>query len=245
MPSKIEAELLKATGQKVRTKRDQRYLGEILDAVQKLKDPDWAKLSKPAQKWANAAQRADTAKLDIDDFPDVEEDGEREPARERASDRERSDRSERSERGSDAKGKGKDKDADEEKDKDEGRRGSTRQGRGGSKDDEKDKDRERGSERGGRRGREDEGSSRGKDREESSTRSPRGSTGDDGKIEGVKVNIKKCVIENPKVSVDEIFKKLGGTKAKMSRVTISNIRADFRHSLKVLQQEGHLKGITI
>ena len=64
----------------------------------------------------------------------------------------------------------------------------------------------------------------------------------EGKVEGIKYSIKKLITENTKIGVDELVKKLGG---KMSKVTVSNVRADFRHSLRVLHQLGKLKGIDL
>jgi hypothetical protein len=41
-----------------------------------------------------------------------------------------------------------------------------------------------------------------------------------------------------------LVKKLGGPK-KVNATTVANIRAEFRHTLKVLQEIGHLKGVRI
>lgn len=65
------------------------------------------------------------------------------------------------------------------------------------------------------------------------------------KPSGVKVRIKELVIADPLISVEGIVEQLGKAGGEVSRVTVSNIRAEFRHSLKVLQEHGLLKGLSI
>lgn len=61
---------------------------------------------------------------------------------------------------------------------------------------------------------------------------------------GVKNKIKDLIIDTPSISVEDLVKKLG-KNAQVSKVTVSNIRAEFRHSLKRLEERGKLKGITL
>ena len=58
---------------------------------------------------------------------------------------------------------------------------------------------------------------------------------------GIKVQIKKMVLKKPAISVDEIMERLSkdGT-VKPSKLTISAIRSEFRHSLFVLRDAGVL-----
>jgi hypothetical protein len=56
---------------------------------------------------------------------------------------------------------------------------------------------------------------------------------------GVKVRIKKMIVKKPDISAEEIVAALrneGG--ASISPFTVSGIRAEFRHSLKLLKMEG-------
>lgn len=62
---------------------------------------------------------------------------------------------------------------------------------------------------------------------------------------GVKVRIKELIIDNPLISVDEIVNELGKAGGEVSRVTVSNIRSGFRHSLKVLAMRDKLKGVSL
>jgi hypothetical protein len=58
---------------------------------------------------------------------------------------------------------------------------------------------------------------------------------------GVKVQIKKAILKKPSISVDEIMERLGKAGDKPSRMTVAGIRAEFRHSLNVLKNEGLLE----
>jgi len=58
--------------------------------------------------------------------------------------------------------------------------------------------------------------------------------------DGVKVRIKREIMKDPTISVDDLINKIG--KSAASRLTVSGVRSEFRHSLKVLSQDGHLKG---
>lgn len=69
--SKIEQELLAATGVKPKKNEDQQaYLTRLMRAVAKLKDPEWEGLSTDAQEWNNGAAEAHKAGDEIADFPD-------------------------------------------------------------------------------------------------------------------------------------------------------------------------------
>jgi hypothetical protein len=50
--------------------------------------------------------------------------------------------------------------------------------------------------------------------------------------------IKKLLLENPNISVDEIKAKLGSAGAFVSTPAISDLRADVLHCQRLLQQEG-------
>lgn len=62
---------------------------------------------------------------------------------------------------------------------------------------------------------------------------------------GVKNRIKECVAADTDVTVDDIVKKLGKLGGEISKVTVTNVRAEFRHTLKFLKDRGNLKGIAI
>lgn len=60
---------------------------------------------------------------------------------------------------------------------------------------------------------------------------------------GIKVRIKQILLKDPKTPVDTIMNKLSGKGQEApSKFTVAGIRAEFRHSLKVLKQEG-IKGL--
>lgn len=233
---KLEAEISKATGIKFAagSKRQdhlrklQQYCG---DDDKGLSNEKWDELSGEAQKWANAATRAFKAGEPIPDFPDPEE----APRRRSRDDDEDEEKEEKSAKSSKA----------DKEDKDEKKTRSTR-----------GKDKEEPAPR-GRRSRDDEeekeekkpakATPRGRaaDKEKEEEKPQRASRKDDNKpIEGVKVKIKELLIEDPEITAQEILKKIGKI-SQMSIITIGNLRADFRHSLKVLKQVGKLKGVNI
>jgi len=59
-----------------------------------------------------------------------------------------------------------------------------------------------------------------------------------GYVEGTKDKIKQLVFDDPDIDVDAIVKKLGKGGAKVSRVTVSNIRAEYRHTVRFLKRQG-------
>lgn len=59
-------------------------------------------------------------------------------------------------------------------------------------------------------------------------------------IDGVKNRIKKIVFENPNFTADQVYDALVAAGEAPSRMTVSGIRAEFRHSLKFLDSIGAL-----
>jgi hypothetical protein len=59
--------------------------------------------------------------------------------------------------------------------------------------------------------------------------------------DGIKDRIKALVWKNPSVGVDDLMEKLAKNGPTPSRLTVSSIRSEFRHSLKWLVRNGHLK----
>lgn len=74
--SKIKQELIKATGiEAKRGEGEEDHMVRVLVGVAKLSDPEWAKISKPAQSWYNDAADARNEKPPkaLPAFPDAEE----------------------------------------------------------------------------------------------------------------------------------------------------------------------------
>jgi hypothetical protein len=59
------------------------------------------------------------------------------------------------------------------------------------------------------------------------------------------VTIKEAMLDDPNMTVDDIVKKLSKKGTTVSKVTVANVRSDFRHSLKVLADNGKLKGVKL
>lgn len=62
---------------------------------------------------------------------------------------------------------------------------------------------------------------------------------------GVKVRIKRAILKKPDINTEDLVALMGKGGQKVSAVTVSNIRAEFRHSLRLLIEDGYIKGITI
>lgn len=276
--SKIEAELLKATGEEDQGKREDRqvFLDRLAEAASKLSDAKWNKLTAEAQNWTNAANKSVDNKEEIEDFDDggQEEEAEEERGGGRGRGRGGDDEGEsrgrgrgRDEEEDDRPSRGRGRDAEEEDD-DRGSRGRGRDDdrRGGSRG--RDEEEERPRSRGGR-DEEDDRPSRGRAREEEDERpSGRGRGGRDADEEergggrgrgrdaeadegkggeadenvsaALKSKIKNIILDNPAATVDAILKKLD-PKVTVSKTTVSAIRTEFRHSLKVVQDAKLLK----
>jgi len=63
--------------------------------------------------------------------------------------------------------------------------------------------------------------------------------------DGIKVRIKAAVIDDPHIALDELLDKLSKGGAKMSRMTVASVRSETRHTLRVLQDMGKLRGVAI
>lgn len=102
--------------------------------------------------------------------------------------------------------------------------------RGRDKDKEEDDDKPR---RG--RGKDDDKPARGKDKEKDKPEAR--SSGVKPSGSGIKNRIKLALLDDLSLSPDELVKKLGKSGQEVSKVTVSNIRAEFRHTLKLLKEE--------
>jgi hypothetical protein len=59
---------------------------------------------------------------------------------------------------------------------------------------------------------------------------------------GLESTIKNMIVKKPTITSDELVEKLEAKQVKASRFTVVAIRAGFRHSIKVLQEAGLIKG---
>ena len=189
MASKIETELLEATGLRAKKSEDREdFLKRMTKAVASKTFPEekWDDLSEEAQNWANDAAEALQAKKEIPDFPDAEPEDEAEgdePEEDEAAEEEAPKR-----RGRKPKAKAK----KETKAKQTKKSGGERKGRALST----------------------------------------------GPVSGVKVDIKKMLIKDPRLAIEDIEDKLSKIGSKATRATIAMVRSEFRHTIKVLNQEG-------
>jgi hypothetical protein len=57
-------------------------------------------------------------------------------------------------------------------------------------------------------------------------------------ISVVKTRIKRMILDDPRISVDEIHSALAMNDHHLSKIAISSIRGEFRHSLRFLIEQG-------
>jgi hypothetical protein len=62
---------------------------------------------------------------------------------------------------------------------------------------------------------------------------------------GAQSLIKRLVLKDPKISVDDLLDKVKGQGFECSRLAASTIRSGFRHSIKIIQEEGLLKNVKL
>lgn len=60
------------------------------------------------------------------------------------------------------------------------------------------------------------------------------------KSAGIKNRIKRMILKKPKMSADELFEKLKDEGEAPSKMTVSGIRAEFRHTIRLLKEDGWL-----
>jgi len=205
----IETELLKVTKLKAEKGEDrQDFLERLVEAMQDISDDKWEKVSKPAQDWSNKAAKAVVAKKEIPEFAAPEEDEEDE---DEAPAKKKS------------KAAAKDEEDEEEDEEDEkpakGKKKSTKK----AKDEDEEEDEEDEPPAKKKKGAATAGKSAG-------VKSQRD--------EGVKAKIKRLILAKPQITVDDLVEKLGKGGAKVSKVTVANVRAEFRHTIRVLNAEG-------
>ena len=218
MPSTIEQELLTATKLKTKKKEErQEFLHRLTDAVQDLDDDDWKGLSTEAQKWVNAgaaAVKTDGEDATIEEFPDLED--EEEGAQEEES-------PEADEEGTEEEDEEESETEEPEEESDVAETKTTK----------KAPPKKKAAEKPAAKAAKPEKKTPAKPAEKKAAAGP--------KATGIKVLIKKIVFKNPTISVDDLIEKLGKDGTKPSKLTVSAIRSEFRHSLFVLRDLGALK----
>lgn len=256
--SKMQAEFVKATKldpDEYESRQD--FLVAVVEKVNAFKDPQWDKLSEPAQEWANEAIKKLKAKKRLPEFPDVgsvpkddeEDEAPKKSKKKAAADDEDDEEEEAPKKKKKAAAVEDDDDEEEETGDDDAAEDDD-----DAAEDEDDEEEEAPKKKKKAKPADDD------DDEEPAPKKKKSKPADDdddeedepkkkkaAKIEakpsGVKVAIKKAIIEDPEITVDALIKKLGKGGAPVSKVTVSNVRAEFRHTLKFLKSEGKLKGI--
>jgi hypothetical protein len=256
--SKIEAELLKATGLKgpKTDEKPQAYFERLIRKVQGLEDDEWEALETKTQAWVNAGAKAIKADKKVAPFPDLkggddddaEDDDEDDKPKKKSSkkndDEDDEDDAEDDEEEDDAPKKKKKK-KDEEEDDESGK--SRRRKK--DDDDEDDEDDEK-SKKSKKSRKKDEGDddeeedddmakkakkkNGKKDDDKKAAKKPRGS--------GAQALIKTMVITNPKVTAEKIMASLEKKGLETTESSVSSIRAGTLQTLRLVKEHGMPKG---
>jgi DNA polymerase III gamma/tau subunit len=226
----------------------QDYLLRLLMGIELLDDEDWEKLGEQtggtaAQKWCNDAVDARKAKKSIPDFVVVEEDAEEEEAEAEA---------EAEEEEAEAEAEDAEEEAEEAEEEEEvvPVKASRRKRRPAKEEVEEEEEEEEEVVAAApvRRKRstpveEDEEEAAPVRRKKATA--PPAKSKHTKKPDGIKVRIKRIVVNDPNISLADLLAKLTKRGEKMSRLTVSVVRGETRHTLRVLQDEGKLKGVKI
>jgi hypothetical protein len=268
----MQAEFLKATkldADEYENRQD--FLTAVVEKVNTFKDPQWDKLSEDAQNWINDAIKKVKAKKRVPEFPDVgsvpADDDEDEAPKKKAKkpvvedddDEEEAppkkkkkpvaeDDDDEEEAADDDEAEEADEDEDDEpapkkkkkpvaeEDDDDEEPAPKKKKKVVAADDDDDEDEAPKKKKKAKPADDD-------DDEEDEKPAKKKAAKIEAKPTGVKVAIKTAIIENPEITVDALIKKLGKGGAPVSKVTVSNVRAEFRHTLRVLKDLGKLKGV--
>lgn len=226
--SKIEAELLDHPKIKIKKHADrQQYLKNVLASTSALDDDEFNTLSQATQDWANEAAALE-AGAPIAEFPDAKKgNSEAKPAK-KGKAAKPAPVEEEEEAEDDESEQGSDPDEDEEEAK------PAKKAPAKTKVAAKSKDKPAKVEAKGKTAK--PASKAAKDKPaKTETKKTRGGP------DGMKVQIKKAILKNPGISTDDLIEQMkAGTESAPSKFTVSNIRAEFRHSLRLLADLGLL-----
>jgi hypothetical protein len=246
--SAIETELVKAAG--LKTKKNEEvnaYLHRLVDAVQDLDDDVWKGLSTEAQNWVNECAteiKKDGEDAELPNFPDLEDDEDESEAEDETEADEESDEEGEEEDQEDEPG-----DEDEPDDEEEGTEEDEEES---DVDDEDEKPAKKSAAKkaaptkkvAAKNGADPkkkivakpDKKSEKKAAPKAEKKAPSGP-----KASGIKVKIKRIVFKNPSITPDDLMERLGKDGVKPSKLTVSAIRSEFRHSLWVLKELDALK----
>lgn len=221
----IEKELVKLTGVKAKKGEDrQEFLRRLVEATMNLDDDVWDTISHTGQEWANQAATAynDGDDKEIPEFPDADDDDDAPEAEESEDAAEESEPETKPAAKKKAVKAGK-ADANEKPAKP--KKAPAKPEKKADKPAKSDKPEKKAAKA-------DKPA-----KPEKKAKPDKGEKEKRGGANGVKVRIKKLLVKKPDMSVDDLMAALSkdGGQAP-SPMTLSNIRAEFRHSLKVLRE---------
>lgn len=229
----VQKEIVELTKLKPKANEDrQDYLKRVMKVLQEYTDDEWDAIPTDAQNWANAAAKALNDDTDLPEFPGFKP----EKAGKAAKKEEAEDEGE----GEDAGGEDEDESEDDSEDEDEEEKKPAKKvapkktdRQGPKKAVEKEKPKAKAGK---------EGNGKKSDKPEKKAAKP--AKDDDkkkrGGPDGLKVRIKKLILKNPSIGTEDLITAMTTDDEIPSKFTISNIRAEFRHSLRVLADMGLL-----
>jgi len=257
--SNLEKELVKATKTDMSGSR-QTALKSLVDNASDLSEKAWDKLSEEAQVWVNAGIKASNSKKEIKDFesPAPEDD---DADKEEEADKEEDEEVE----GEEDEDEENEEEKEEENEEDEEKPRQTEDDDTERDDDvAEDEDNAREKKKVTAKGStakkkatlpkktsvKKKVTAKGSTAKKKATLPEKTSAKKSGlgfplEKSGVKYQIKRFMMKKPDISVEDLQEKLANVGTKCTPMTVQQIRAEFRHSLRFLKMEGHLPNILI
>lgn len=231
MTTAVETELQKVT--KLKAGRDrQAYLEKTVQALAELSKSKFESLSEDAQDWFQRAKQAYTDEEAIPDFEDEEDQADE--ASEGDEESEADDESGEDGEEGEEEAEGEDEEASSERPT-AGRRQSRRQ----QADDEEGKETMTAKKKANGKA----PAAKKKAAAKPAAKAAKKSAAPRALGQGAPTLIKQFVLKNPDMSNTDLAEKLKKAGVKMSPASISTIRSQFRHSIRILHEAGHCKNI--
>lgn len=226
----------------------QMWLKRLVTSVQEIEPDEWSALSQPAQEWYNAAVE------EIEDDKDISEPDDEAGSGEAEEENNGNTEDTEDEEGGDNDGDDSDDSGEKEPEPAPRRRGAKAEeaqparGRAAAKSEKAEAEPKRGSSKKGdakATAEAKKGSSRREadSDDDKSAKKPRASSG--GKPAGAQATIKRAIIENPMISMDDLVAAANKAGYQPTRIAISTIRSGMMQTLRIMKDMGKLKGVTL
>lgn len=251
MASKIETEILGAVKGRMKPARrksgedEQEYFVRIIDATQEMSGDDWEELSKKAQDWINRATDLDNEEEEIPPFPDDDAGEDKKKTTRKSKAKAKADEEEEDENGDEEEEDEEDPEEDEdEEEEDENGEEEEEEDEGEEEEEEEEKPAPKkttSKSTSTKKTTAKKTTATKKTTAKAADKPKPKSSGSGAKKPTMSLTLKTILVKKPKMSVDDLVEALGKKGFdRVSKVTVSTIRSDTLHTLRVLKSVGML-----